>query len=87
LNEEHPLAAALVAAVEGAGVPVEIGVWGFCTNGSESMGMRGIPTIGFGPGWPEDAHVIDESVAVDEVRRAAEVYRRLAAAYAGEASA
>lgn len=87
LDEKHPLAVALVAAVEGAGVPVEIGVWGFCTNGSESMGVRGIPTIGFGPGWPEDAHVIDESVAVDEVRRAAEVYRRLAAAYAGEASA
>jgi putative selenium metabolism hydrolase len=87
LDEEHPLTAALVAAVEGAGMPVEIGVWGFCTNGSESMGVRGIPTIGFGPGWPEDAHVIDESVAVDEVRKAAEVYRRLAVTYTGEASA
>jgi putative selenium metabolism hydrolase len=87
LDEEHPLAAALVAAVEGAGVPVEIGVWGFCTNGSESMGVRGIPTIGFGPGWPEDAHIIDESVSVDEVRKATEVYRRLAAVHSGEESA
>jgi putative selenium metabolism hydrolase len=84
LDVEHPLAVALVAAVEGAGVPVEIGVWGFCTNGSESMGVRGIPTVGFGPGSPEDAHIVDESVSVDEVRTATEVYRRLAAAYAGE---
>jgi putative selenium metabolism hydrolase len=87
LDDEHPLAAALIAAVTDANMPVEIGIWGFCTNGSESMGVRRIPTIGFGPGWPEDAHVIDESVSVDEVRKATEVYRRLAAIYAGEASA
>lgn len=84
LDEEDPLAAALIAAVTGAGMPVEIGCWGFCTNGSESMGVRKIPTIGFGPGWPEDAHMIDESVSVDEVRKATEVFRRLAAIYAGE---
>jgi acetylornithine deacetylase/succinyl-diaminopimelate desuccinylase-like protein len=65
-------------------VPVEIGVWGFCTNGSESMGVRGIPTVGFGPGSPEDAHIVDESVFVDDVSTATEVYRRLATAYAGE---
>jgi putative selenium metabolism hydrolase len=87
LDDSHPLVAALIAAVTSAGMPVEIGVWGFCTNGSESMGVRGIPTIGFGPGWPEDAHVIDESVSVEEVLRATEVYRRLAAAHAGEVSA
>jgi putative selenium metabolism hydrolase len=86
LDEHHPLVAALTMAVDAAGLPAEIGVWGFCTNGSESMGARGIPTIGFGPGRPEEAHIIDESVSVDEIRQATDVYRRLAAAYTGEAS-
>jgi putative selenium metabolism hydrolase len=85
LDERHPLAIAAIAAVEAAGLPAQLGVWGFCTNGSESMGARGIPTVGFGPGRPEDAHVIDESVSVDEVRKAAEVYRRLAIGVAKEA--
>jgi putative selenium metabolism hydrolase len=85
LDERHPLAIATVAAVEGAGLPARLGVWGFCTNGSESMGARGIPTVGFGPGWPEDAHVVDESVSVDEVGKAAEVYRGIAIGVAKEA--
>ncbi len=83
---DHPLALAMTSAVAAAGTPVELGVWGFCTNGSESAGVRGIPTIGFGPGSPEEAHIIDESISVEEVRTAAEVYRRLAIAYAGEAA-
>jgi putative selenium metabolism hydrolase len=85
LDERHPLAMATIAAVEGAALPAQLGVWGFCTNGSESMGARGIPTVGFGPGWPEDAHVVDESVSVDEIRKASEVYRRLAIGVAREA--
>lgn len=86
LPPEHPLVGAATEAVRGAGLEPEIGTWGFCTNGSESAGARGIPTIGLGPGRPEDAHVEDESVAVDEVRVGAEIYRRLCVAYAGEES-
>jgi putative selenium metabolism hydrolase len=78
LDERDPLAVATIAAVEGAGLPATLGFWGFCTNGSESMGARGIPTVGFGPGWPEDAHVVDESVSVDEIKKASEVYRGIA---------
>jgi putative selenium metabolism hydrolase len=85
IDEGHPLTTALITAVAGAGLPVEIGTWGFCTNGSESMGVRKIPTIGFGPGRPEDAHTVDESVSAEEIRAATEVYRRLAAGYTGGA--
>jgi putative selenium metabolism hydrolase len=86
LPPEHRLVRAATEAVRGAGLEPQIGTWGFCTNGSESAGVRGIPTIGIGPGHPEDAHVEDESVAVDEVRLAAEIYRRLCVAYEEETS-
>jgi putative selenium metabolism hydrolase len=82
----HPLVRATTEAVRGAGLEPEIGTWGFCTNGSESAGARGIPTIGLGPGRPEDAHLQDESVAVEEVLLAADIYRRLSVAYTKEAS-
>ena len=35
----------------------------------------GIPTIVFGPGSIDDAHSRNESIAIDDVVRAAEVYR------------
>lgn len=41
-----------------------LGVYDFCTNGSESAGVRGMPTIGLGPGLAADAHTPDESVSV-----------------------
>ena len=37
----------------------------------------GIPTIVFGPGSIDDAHARNESIAIDDVVRAAEVYRDL----------
>jgi len=52
--------------------------YAFCTNGSESAGRRGIPTIGFGPGDEAQAHTIDESVEIEELYRAADGYAALA---------
>ena len=84
LAEDDPLQTALLASMRAAGVIPAVGVWGFCTNGSESAGVRGLPTIGLGPGRAEEAHIIDESVSVDEVRRASEIYKRLAITYVRE---
>ena len=84
LAEDDPLQTALLASMRAAGVIPAVGVWGFCTNGSESAGVRGLPTIGLGPGRAEEAHIIDESVSVDEVRRASEIYERLAITYTRE---
>lgn len=84
LAEDDPLQTALLESMRAAGVTPAVGVWGFCTNGSESAGVRGLPTIGLGPGRAEEAHIVDESVSVDEVRRASEIYERLAITYVRE---
>lgn len=83
IDPEHPLVQTCLRAVTTAGAVPELGVWGFCTNGSESAG-RGIPTIGFGPGRESDAHLEDESVSVTELQTAAVVYRHLARSLARE---
>jgi acetylornithine deacetylase/succinyl-diaminopimelate desuccinylase-like protein len=84
LAQDDPLRAALLESMRAARVEPTVGVWGFCTNGSESAGVRGLPTIGLGPGRAEEAHIVDESVSVDEVRRATEIYERLAITYGRE---
>ncbi len=84
LDREHALVHAGLTAIEKAGVEPKLGVFAFCTNGSESAGNRDIPTIGIGPGNEADAHIIDESVAVDEVRAACDIYRNLVLELAGD---
>ncbi len=54
-----------------------IGTWKFCTHGSESAGRRSIPTIGFGPGDPGQAHTPDESMSLAELRAGVEGYRAI----------
>jgi len=51
----------------------------FCTNGSYFAGARGIPTAGYGPGHPADAHTVDESVEASQLERATEWYWHVAA--------
>lgn len=54
--------------------PAVLGRWAFSTNGTYWMGKAGIPSIGFGPGDEEFAHMIDEHIRLDDVVRAAEFY-------------
>ena len=58
-----------------AGLTPKIGAYRFCTNAAYSAGVAGVPTVGFGPGREEDAHVIDERVAVADVLAAERGYR------------
>ena len=85
LDESAPLAQAMMQAVQQAGRPVEMDTWWFCTNGSESAGRRGIPTIGLGPGEEAQAHTADESVAIDDVLGAKDIYEQLCLQLAGQA--
>lgn len=85
LDESAPLAQAMVQAVRQAGRVVEMDTWWFCTNGSESAGRRGIPTIGLGPGEEAQAHTADESVAIDDVLGAKDIYEQLCLQLAGQA--
>ncbi len=73
MDPEHPW---VMEAWEALGHP-PLRVWRFSTDGVESCGRRGIPTVGFGPGDERLAHRPDERVAVEDVRRAASAYARL----------
>lgn len=56
-----------------AGVP-------FCSDASK-LSRAGVPTIIFGPGSIDRAHVADEYVEIDQVERAVEFYRRFLLAF------
>lgn len=55
----------IIEGVRAAGLPVETFAAPFGTNASLSAGGRGIPSIIFGPGSLEQAHRVDEWIAID----------------------
>ena len=77
LEEDHPYTQKALKALQGSGLEPQITAYRFCTNGSTSCGKRGIPTIGFGPGRENDAHVVDESISVEDLEKAMKGYRGL----------
>jgi putative selenium metabolism hydrolase len=64
------------AARQALGEP-EIGYYSFCTNAARSAGILHLPTIGFGPGREEDAHIADESCTLEQLWGAAQGYYAL----------
>jgi putative selenium metabolism hydrolase len=79
LDAEHPLLQAAISAVKKAlGYRPAVGQWGFSTDGVYTMGVAGIPTIGFGPGEEKYAHAADEQIRLEDVFQAASVYAQLA---------
>ena len=75
LEESHPLARAAVNTFRGLWdkQPV-VDKWTFSTNGVASMGLMGVPTIGFGPGEEEVAHSVIERVPIRHLVDAAQWY-------------
>jgi len=75
LDESHPLAQSAVATFRGLWNrdPV-VDKWTFSTNGVASMGLMGVPTIGFGPGEEEVAHSVIERVPIRHLVDAAQFY-------------
>lgn len=67
-----------VAALQSVGQAAGLSHYSFCTNGSGSAGVLGIPTIGYGPGREEEAHIVDEFLALEHLYAAAEGYAALA---------
>lgn len=75
LEEKHPLVQAGVRAYQALkGAPPVVDKWTFSTNGVGSMGIMGVPTIGFGPGDETDAHSVNERVAIRHLVEAAQFY-------------
>lgn len=52
----------------------EIGKWDFSTDGNYSMGIRSIPTVGFGPGEEHHTHSTEDQVAVEQLWKASAFY-------------
>ena len=75
LEETHPFVQTALQGLRAAGLDPQFGAYRFCTNAAYSAGAAGVPTVGFGPGREQDAHVIDERLALDDLLSAARGYR------------
>lgn len=78
MEDDAPIVERGIAALVHAGLAPLLSHYAFCTNGSESAGRRGIPTIGFGPGEEAQAHRIDESIDIAHLHVAETGYEMLA---------
>jgi len=75
LEENHPLVKGVAeAAAEVLGTPTPVSRWHFSTNGVATMGVFGIPTVGFAPGREELAHTTEERVKIEDLVKATAVY-------------
>jgi len=73
--EDHPCVAAALRGLRAAGLDPAIGAYRFCTDAAYSAGTAGVPTVGFGPGREQDAHVVDERIAIADLLAAERGYR------------
>jgi putative selenium metabolism hydrolase len=60
-----------------------LGKWEFSTDGNYSMGIKSIPTIGFGPGKEIHAHSPDDQVDVEDLWKSAAFYALFPFVYSG----
>jgi len=73
-EETSPIVTLAAAGLKQAGIDPVIGHYEFCTNGSGTAGQLGLSTIGYGPGDEDQAHIVDESIELDDVYAAARGY-------------
>jgi putative selenium metabolism hydrolase len=84
MAEDHPLVQAVAKAVKQTlGYKPRVGKWDFSTDGVYTMGVAGIPTVGFGPGEERHLHTVDDQIRLADVVKAAQVYAQLAVGVLG----
>lgn len=74
LPEEHELVQHGLAGLREAGLSPSLRSYQFCTNGAHSAGVADVPTVGFGPSTEKQAHVVDESLEVEQLLAARDGY-------------
>lgn len=74
-DPDSPESLAILDAMESAGLPRTKGVYSFCTNGSHYGGEAGLAVYGFGPSKEIQCHMDDEYIEIEQLQKAAEVYR------------
>ena len=78
IDTGHPLVCEADRAVRDVlGCPPKVQRWDFATDGGYSMGVLGIPTIGFSPCEEQLAHTTNEYVRVDSMVKAAKIYAKM----------
>ena len=75
LDAKHPFIESAIKGLRAVGLDPQLSSYRFCTNAAYSIGMAGVPTIGFGPGTEADAHVVDERLSLDALEKAAHGYQ------------
>lgn len=70
IDEDSELVKKALAGLEEAGIKAPISHFSFCTNGSHFCGEAGIPCIGFGPSLEILAHVRDEYIEIEQLKKA-----------------
>jgi putative selenium metabolism hydrolase len=79
LPSEHPLLLQATASIERSlGRKPEVGIWRFSSDGVYTMGLAGIPTIGFGPGASLRSHAPNEFTTLSDLHRSIPVFANLA---------
>jgi putative selenium metabolism hydrolase len=82
LPSEHKACKAAVTAYEALFTEKpRVDKWVFSTNGIATMGMFGIPTVGFGPANEVYAHMVTDQCPVDHLVKAAAFYAQFPKAY------
>ncbi len=75
LSSDHRLVRAAASSLEKIGLEPQFTAYNFCTNAAYSMGVAGVPTIGFGPSQEEMAHIPDEYIRIEPLIQAASLQR------------
>jgi putative selenium metabolism hydrolase len=77
-NDDADVVARAQTALIEAGLDPTPTHYSFCTNGSLTAGVLGIPTLGFGVGIESVAHQVDEYVTIDSLVAGAKGFAMLA---------
>jgi putative selenium metabolism hydrolase len=85
LEEASPYLRSAIDAYSGVlGKAPFVDKWTFSTNGIATAGMKGIPTLGLGPGNEVQAHAADEACPVEHLSAAVAFYAALVAKLNGK---
>jgi acetylornithine deacetylase/succinyl-diaminopimelate desuccinylase-like protein len=76
ISADEPVALAAVAAARFAGRDGQIGM-DLASNDSSWLDQAGIPTVLLGPGEPDQAHVTDETLHLDQLRDVTRIYAQM----------
>lgn len=79
LQRDHPFLLNCLEGLRGAGLEPRVAdSAGFGTNGCYYGGVRGIPTIIFGPSFQDLAHITDEYIEIDQLLKGCRGYYGIA---------